>query len=452
MIYYPLLFLLKLAIGSFFRKIEITGKENLPKKGSAVFVVNHPNALIDPLLVTIIAGRQLHYIAGAEFFGNKLTSWFLRKQCNMVPVYRPNIYKGESVNNDHMFEHCYKALANNGVINIFSEGTSEIERRVNSLKSGTARMVLGAEKQINKKIPIIPIGLNYAESFRFRSDVLISIGESFTLDDIEETDEREIVKVHTLRVWEKLKQQVIHIEDETLTTTIERLEYVFSNQLHDGKSIDSTESLLKKKFKLTKELIKAIEHFNAKSPALILSIQDQLEDYYQKIQEIPMRGKLMNYVNTNNSFLELLGLTFLFPLFLLGLAINAIPFYLAIAVFRKKYYARITDTTNPNKIKLSFGRTVAFSVGSLLFVAWYIMLGIIYFNMFPWWWGLMLLAISYGLGLMSLRYISFFRTVKDRFACRRILRKYPNEIEALIQLRGKIIEEVKGLIEKVKNC
>ena len=34
------------------KKIIVNGKENIPKKGAVLFIVNHPNGLIDPLIIT----------------------------------------------------------------------------------------------------------------------------------------------------------------------------------------------------------------------------------------------------------------------------------------------------------------------------------------------------------------------------------------------------------------
>ena len=42
---------IKLGFFFYFKKIKHYGKENIPKKGAILFVSNHPNALIDPLLI-----------------------------------------------------------------------------------------------------------------------------------------------------------------------------------------------------------------------------------------------------------------------------------------------------------------------------------------------------------------------------------------------------------------
>ena len=43
----------------YFKKINLVGIENIPKKRAILFVSNHQNALIDPLLIGAITPREL---------------------------------------------------------------------------------------------------------------------------------------------------------------------------------------------------------------------------------------------------------------------------------------------------------------------------------------------------------------------------------------------------------
>jgi len=52
--YYFFKILLKTSLFFMSKKIIVNGKENIPKKGAILFMVNHPNGLIDPLIVTTL--------------------------------------------------------------------------------------------------------------------------------------------------------------------------------------------------------------------------------------------------------------------------------------------------------------------------------------------------------------------------------------------------------------
>ena len=57
-------------IGLFFytKRIKVSGKNNIPKKGAVLFAINHPNGLIDPLIATTNIKRDNHYLVRAASF------------------------------------------------------------------------------------------------------------------------------------------------------------------------------------------------------------------------------------------------------------------------------------------------------------------------------------------------------------------------------------------------
>jgi 1-acyl-sn-glycerol-3-phosphate acyltransferase len=77
--------------------------------------------------------------------------------------------------NDEMFKACFDKLENKGVILIFPEGTSKTERILRSIKTGAARIALGTSRNndFNINVTILPVGLNYSNSSRFRSEMSV---------------------------------------------------------------------------------------------------------------------------------------------------------------------------------------------------------------------------------------------------------------------------------------
>ena len=70
---------------TFFREIVLAGKENLPAAGPVLFTPNHPNSLIDPLLLFFLSPRfRLRFVAKAPLFKipvfgtgpKQVRSWF----------------------------------------------------------------------------------------------------------------------------------------------------------------------------------------------------------------------------------------------------------------------------------------------------------------------------------------------------------------------------------------
>ncbi len=79
-------FLILRLIELFYPRIEVDGRENLPS-GPAIFVLNHPNGLLDPLVLMAGIGRHAHFLAKSTFFANPLGRLAMGS-FGALPVYR----------------------------------------------------------------------------------------------------------------------------------------------------------------------------------------------------------------------------------------------------------------------------------------------------------------------------------------------------------------------------
>lgn len=165
----------------FYRRRMLGGA--VPRQGPTVIVSNHPNGLIDPVLIMRIARRTVRFLAKAPMFGmpviGRLTKWV-----RALPVYRTQDGHDTSANVD-MFRAVYAALADGDCICLFPEGVSHNEPALQPLKTGAARMALGAEAAADRPlgVQIVPVGLYYRDKSAFHSEVAIRIGEPIVLDD-----------------------------------------------------------------------------------------------------------------------------------------------------------------------------------------------------------------------------------------------------------------------------
>jgi len=148
----------------FFKKIKIVGTENIPKKGAILFVSNHKNALVDPLLIATSTTRNIHFLTRASAFKLRLVKWIL-STVNMLPIYRLRDGKKTLAKNNEIFSKCYNILNKKRSLLIFPEGTHDIRRWVRPLSKGFTRITFGALEQYpNLDLTIIPVGLNYSQA------------------------------------------------------------------------------------------------------------------------------------------------------------------------------------------------------------------------------------------------------------------------------------------------
>jgi glycerol-3-phosphate O-acyltransferase/dihydroxyacetone phosphate acyltransferase len=154
----------------FFRRIELLGTENVPQRGAVVFAVNHPNGLVDPLFLICFAPRLVSFLAKAPLFGYPVIGWFVRA-FDSIPVYRKQDHtKGTNLDT---FSRARDVLARGGTIAIFPEGTTHSDPSLRELKTGAARIALGAELP---SMVVIPTGIYYTAKQMFRSSALVVFG------------------------------------------------------------------------------------------------------------------------------------------------------------------------------------------------------------------------------------------------------------------------------------
>ena len=186
MLYALLKPIIQISLRAYFKRIEVIGAENL-EHGATLFVCNHPSALFDPIMVASNTKRPIHFLAGAEWFGSGIQKWFFQNQFKMIPVFRPWLAEGKEkakANNDEMFSACYTSLSKGNRIIIFPEASSVTVPWIRSIKTGAARIKLGADAASGQNIKIVPIGLNYTNSHRFQTSVIVNVGEPIDFTEI----------------------------------------------------------------------------------------------------------------------------------------------------------------------------------------------------------------------------------------------------------------------------
>lgn len=170
--------LVRLTLRIFFRRIEVAGLEQVPARGPVLFCPNHPNALVDPALLLATAPRPVSFLAKAPLFRTPVIGTFARA-LEAIPVYRPQDDTGETRRNVETFAAARALLERGGTIAIFPEGVSHSEPALRPLKTGAARIALGAGTR--EPVRIVPVALFYPSKSTFRSAALVQFGAPITV-------------------------------------------------------------------------------------------------------------------------------------------------------------------------------------------------------------------------------------------------------------------------------
>lgn len=170
-----------LALRTYYR-FERAGGE-VPPEGPVLLVANHPNSLLDPAAVCAVADRPVRFLAKAPLFSDPLVGWIMRA-CGAIPVYRRQDDPSLMDRNEEAFRAAHRALAGGDAVGIFPEGMSHSEPSLAPLKTGAARIALGAADLLGASFPIVPMGLVLRRKERFRSRALVVVGEPVEWDDL----------------------------------------------------------------------------------------------------------------------------------------------------------------------------------------------------------------------------------------------------------------------------
>ncbi|PWG06344.1 acyltransferase [Polaribacter aquimarinus] len=213
--YYFWKLFLKIGLHFYSKKIIVSGKEQIPKKGAVLFMVNHPNGLIDPLMVTTHLPRINHYLVRAAVFKKPLIKKFLGT-LNLMPIYRIRDGASQLGKNQEIFENCFEIFKKGQTLMIFPEGSHNRKRTIRPLSKGFTRIVFGAlDKYKDLKITIIPVGLTYQNASQYPAKVAINYGTPILVNDFYNPKKTNISVVQLKNeVSFQLKKLSVHIPDD----------------------------------------------------------------------------------------------------------------------------------------------------------------------------------------------------------------------------------------------
>lgn len=439
MAYRILAWFLRMVTRVFFRQIEVVGLENVPA-GPVIFAGNHPNSLIDPILIITTCRRKVHFAAKDTLFKGRLMRAVLRG-LGAVPLARKveaDGKIGDAVGpardaaemaklNDAAFEAMFAVLADGGTIGIFPEGISHDESQLAKLKTGAARLALGGAKR-SGPIAVVPCGLTFIHPKRFRSRVLVQYGSPLMIDPDEGP---EAVKRVTDIIGAALRRLTINAPDWETVRALDTVRRLY--QPHEISIEDRVE---------------LARRFNTYYGALadhpkVVELMRRVLAYQQKLDELGLTDRELARDLSKLEIIARMVRQVILIAWWLPLTVPAAPLHVPPLIFARIASSRLTprkDVVATTKMLIGMGLVVLAYAGTIGYV-WYA-LGL--------WWGLaatILLPLS---GWATLRVLDRIRLVRRafgtlgrRFAFRREVRALRVERAALAQDVIRVVTEVK---------
>ena len=368
---------LRFCLGIFYRRIEQVGLDRLPD-GAVIFAVNHPNGLVDPLFLLCYAPRPVSFLAKAPIFRYPVIGWFARI-FEGIPVYRRQDQTPGS--NRETFARARAVLRGGGSIAIFPEGTTHDDPRLRELKTGVARIALGANLE---ELHVVPTGIYYTAKHIFRSSALVMCGTPLrvtpvTVDENGEPPAEEVERL-TAAIDERLDAITLQADSHAALELIARAEDIFT--------IDEKQSLAEE-LELRRRFIDGYHYLRTHDPERLQKLESSITQFESELR----RAKIgIHELEPRVDARRLFRVLVLLPVATAG-AIISYPAYRLIGYFAKRF----------SKGEGAMIATVKFLSALALYPLTWIVLSLaifVLFGLMPAVWSLILMPI---LGYIALR-------------------------------------------------
>ena len=275
---------LQVILRVFFPRIEVSGIDRVPADGPVMLVVNHPNGLIDPLFLLCLSPRPVSFLAKAPLFEMPVISWFV-KAMGSIPVYRHQDGAFDPAKNRQTFERARKILSSGGAIAIFPEGASHGDPRLRPIKTGAARIALGATSisSDTRPLAIVPLGIFYTAKRVFRSSALLYFGEPISVSPAPLKPNGEppgdAVRALTARIEQALNDVTLQADEHEALALVARAEEVFSS------AEPAAAERLVDKFELRRRFMAGYTTLRTHAPDRLDAISTRITRYETELHE-----------------------------------------------------------------------------------------------------------------------------------------------------------------------
>jgi 1-acyl-sn-glycerol-3-phosphate acyltransferase len=311
----------------YFRRVEVVGIEHVPPTSPVIFVLNHPNALVDPAFLLSLAPRRVSFLAKSPLFRMPVLGYFVRAM-DSLPVYRRQDEGEDVTRNREMFVAARKLLARGGTIGICPEGVSHDEPRLRPIKTGAARIALAAVSTGEvKDLKIVPAGLYYTSKTKFRSAVLLYFGKPLEVEpaklDPDGSPPRAAVKELSNRIESALREVMLDAEHEEALQTITRAERIFNSEPGEEASESLAEEL-----QLQQRFVKAYQVLRERAPERLRRLEVRMSRFEEELTQAGVDpDDLSPPTSTLDVFRHLITRVVLFLLLILPATLGALVHY-----------------------------------------------------------------------------------------------------------------------------
>ena len=197
-------------------------------------VANHPNSLMDPLVLFHVLERPTRPMARSGLFEKQVLGRILRGMGGL-PVYRRQDDPSQTHRNQGTFDAAVEALRAGDAVQIFPEGISHSDPFLAPIRTGAARIAFQAEADSDWDLGlrILPVGLVYSRKTVFRGQVVANVGRPLQVSEWKERwleDDREAVTGFTDTIRHALGELTLNLSSEEERELVEVADRIWARE------------------------------------------------------------------------------------------------------------------------------------------------------------------------------------------------------------------------------
>ncbi len=211
------------ALWLFFRRSYFLDANKIPATGPVVIISNHAASFLDAMIMGVKLRRPIHYYVRSDIFKRPFARYIFSK-LHMIPIYSRDKDKTELHRNADSFNEGEKVLKDGGLLLIFPEGTSRVEKNILPLKKGVSRIALQAlKKGLDMPLVIVPVGIHYSRH-AFRSNLQLVTGDPVPIDHYREQyaeNQPKAISQLTQELEKHFRKVVLFVDQPQRTSFVE---------------------------------------------------------------------------------------------------------------------------------------------------------------------------------------------------------------------------------------
>lgn len=347
-----------------YRSVEVHETYRATATGAQLGVSNHFGGFADPLILAHALDRVPRFIARDVIWRYPIAKQMMNF-AGAIPVHKRED-KGPK-GNDQMFRSTYQALEDGDLVVIFPEGITVDDPAIAPIKTGAARIALGARASGVTDIEIVPTGIHYEDKATLRSKVFVYVGDPLDLDaeilsrvgdsvDVSGTD-RAAVDELTDEIEDALRRAAPNFADWSEARALNRAAAV---AIRNAEGLTPTVD-----YGEQSRLASMLAH---RPPEAKRAVVDAMDVYSEDLDAVGVDdADMVDSLRSGWSFTArllwniLMGLL-LVPFAALGLIINIVPMVLLWLVGRMKSAPAVMATVKPLAAMFFFGVTWGFFI------------------------------------------------------------------------------------------